>query len=135
MKYFLAPSASKFWTVTTSRFMGNFGLGHACTCSGLSLGSDTSCGQGPKPVTTSGLHPTSMRVSGHSQLPVAGLKASPGSQGIPVAVTKEHTPEGITEGIGGSGRKSAGGTKPGAGGKGERIFGGSTPDPPSAATN
>ena len=39
-----------------------------------------------------------MRVSGHSQLPVAGLKARPGSQGIPFAVTREQTPGGPGEG-------------------------------------
>ena len=52
-----------------------------------------------------------MRVSGHSQLPVAGLKARPGSQGIPFAVTREQTPGGPgggrtcrAEGWGGSSR-------------------------------
>ena len=59
----------------------------------------------------SGLQPTCMRVSGHSQLPVAGLKARPGSQGIPFAVTREQTPGGPgggrtcrAEGWGGSSR-------------------------------
>jgi len=69
----------------------------------LSKGSRGSCGQGPNPVTVSGLQPASMRVSGHSQLPVTGLKANPGSQGIPVAVTREQTPGGIIPNAGGGG--------------------------------
>ena len=31
-------------------------------------------------------------MSGHSQLPVEGLKARPGSQGMPFRVTREQTP-------------------------------------------
>ena len=50
----------------------------------------------------SGLQPVSMSLSGHSQDPVRGLKARPGSQGIPLAVTREQTPApgpgGITDG-------------------------------------
>ena len=43
----------------------------------------------------SGLQPTSIRVSGHSQLLVPGLNARPLSQGMPVAVTREQAAEGM----------------------------------------
>ena len=43
-------------------------------------------------VLPSGLQPCSMRVSGHSQVPVAGLYARPGSQGWPLCETSEQAP-------------------------------------------
>ena len=66
-----------------------FGYGQPYIWAGFSPGSSICWGQGPKPVTTesksldnmmmdevvspSGLHPVSISVSGHSQLPVSGL--------------------------------------------------------------
>ena len=37
-----------------------------------------------------------MRVSGHSQPPVRGLKARPGSHGIQLAVTRDYAPDIMT---------------------------------------
>ena len=76
-----------------SIFLLYLGYGQPYICAGFSPGSSMCWGQGPKPVTTeddcivtsnttcarllnyspSGLQPASIRVSGHSQLPVRGL--------------------------------------------------------------
>ena len=87
------------WNYFLMLFVFHLGCGQEAIWAGVSLGSLASWGHGPKPVTTvmeglvmlwvldvfiipSGLQPNSIKVSGHSQLPVKGLKARPKQKGF-----------------------------------------------------
>ena len=92
-----------FWcSLNLSAIVFHLGCGQEAIWAGVSLGSLASWGHGPKPVTTvmeglvmlwvldvfwtpSGLQPNSIKVSGHSQLPVKGLKARPKEKGVMLA--------------------------------------------------